>query len=290
MIYSPSQTRSWATCRFKWFLEQYIGAKWALIGKAELAAAVGTAVGGALSAFYSGSQNGVKWRVEELIELAREQYRQHLDKLKASGLEMLDIPEVEKYPTLIEPMLVAYFKDPQLDPNQVKGVEYRTADDNPSYIDIWGADDRGLWVRDFKCKMHATGYQIAEAITEYRTSWQLAHYVDALHRAIGEMPYKTEISLIIASPKTQHVVLTYEVDKEWMRWWRKSAERLWAEIDEARAWVEANHPNIEQAREHFGMAPDHNEGRYRCQYLQLCTFGGGEPDLSTGFITVKERK
>lgn len=277
-IYSPSQTMQWDRCRFKWYLSRYRRIEYRYIGKKNLAACLGKAVGGVLAMKYNPDDTAVsKMTPDQLVELAEAYYNRELDVLISEGLELCGAPEEVKYPALIPDMLKAYLKKPCIkDDWEVKGTEYQCGEENVSFIDAWGVNGRGVWILDWKCKMTARPYQITQELAKYKHSWQLGHYVWSLRQRLGEWPKVAGISLVVGEPIAQHQYMEYEVDLDYMAWWERTAVRLWGEIDKAREWLAA-HPTatLDEVKTHLGMSTSHMDGIFTCDMLEPCmTYGG----------------
>ena len=289
-IKSPSQTMQYERCPFNWYLNRKQGVRSRYVQKRDLAACVGQAVGGALAIKYN-PDNTHDHSLDDLKALAQATYLTNVNALISEGREFIDSVESELYPQLIDRMLYAYEKTNFIQYEWiVKGTEYQCSDDNKSFIDIWGENDRGMWVVDWKCKMTAKPYQITQELAKYRHSWQLGHYVWSLHRLTGEWPQTAGISLIVGDPIPQHKYMEFEVDLNFMRWWETTAYKLWARIDEAEDWCE-KHPQhtIEDAMHYFGMSTNHMDGPWSCDMEPICFLHDGDASTSNSHIQI-ERK
>ena len=283
----------WDRCRFKWYLSRYKRIEYRYIGKKHLAACVGKAVGGVLAMKYNPTESVVaSMNPTDLADLATEYYNVELDALLQSGLELCGSPEEVKYPALIPDMLKAYLKKPCVLPEwTVKGTEYQCGAENIAFIDIWGENDRGIWVIDWKCKMTARPYQITQELAKYKQSWQLGHYVWSLHERIGDWPKTAGISLIVGEPIATHQYMEFEVDLEYMKWWQVTASRLWGEIDAAREWLDARPGvSIEEVKAYLGMSTSHMDGIFTCDMLEPCMTYGGDVQGIDNYVEVKELK
>ena len=289
MIRSPSQTMTWDKCHFKWYLSRIKGVRDVAIGKRELAACVGKGVGAAMSLHFNHRDS---WTPGQLVEVAQSVYDSELQVELDTGRSLIGLPEEVKYPELMPGMISAYFKKPCIpDDSTILGTEYKCGEDNNSYIDIWGENQRGYWVIDWKCKMKATPYQVTQELAKYKNSWQLGHYVWSLERLLKEWPKTAGIGLFVGEPTARFQYMEFEVDLGFMKWWEASARRLWAEMDAAEEWLDKHpHADVEEIREHLGMATDHRvDGFYRCEYDDLCFLYDGDPTLAGNLITVERR-
>jgi hypothetical protein len=246
---------------------------------------VGQAVGGVLAVKYS-PDNQHDHSLEECVKLADVMYEKNLSEYLAEGRELVDSVESMLYPALIKPMLTAWFKKPFItDGWVVKGTEYQCADDNRSFIDVWGTNERGVWVTDWKAKMVAKAYQITQELAKYQHSWQLGHYVWSLHRMLNEWPKTAGISLLVGDPVPQHQYMEFEVNLDFMKWWEASAFKLWGQIEDAEEWCDKHpHASIEEAREHFGMSTNHMEGPWKCDMEAVCFLYDGDASVSANHV------
>lgn len=286
-IKSPSQTMTADRCMFKWYLGRKLGVQSRYIEKRDLAACVGQGVGGALALYYRPDSTQV-YTVPDLIELATTMYQVELQKRIDEGKEYVDCVESELYPSLINGMLTAYMKKPFPQEGwEVLGTEYQCGEDNKSFIDIYGKNARGLWLTDFKCKMIAKPYQITQELAKYAHSWQLGHYAWSLSRHLGELPKTAGISLMVGDPIPQHQYMEYEVDPAFIKWWEAAAFKVWDKIEAAEEWLDKHpHHTIEEAKEYFGMATDHMDGIWKCEFTDPCFMYGGDVSGADSYIQV----
>lgn len=289
-IRSPSQTMLFDRCRWKWYLARKLGVTEVYIGKRDLAAAVGTSVGRALSVYYKQKMGGDNVPMNSLKEFALQQFEHEVQAQVDKGRDVANIPESVKYPALIPKMLDAYFKEPCVPPDwQVLGTESKCGPDNTAFIDIWGRNDRGVWVIDFKCKMSCKPGSIVYELQDYERSWQLGHYVWSLHRLLGEWPVTSGINLIVGEPKPTSKYMEFEVDLDWMRWWESTAIGIWAEMDRVEDTL-AEHPDwsLDQIRDFLGMSTSHKDGIFKCDLYDLCMDHGGDHTSTDAYIQVEK--
>jgi hypothetical protein len=270
MPYSPSQTRLFSRCAYKWYLERHLGLRHKAIGKREMAACVGSAVGTALACYYKG---GSDLTTNTLAEVAENRFtflvRERLQRIPGSFIALEEA--YEQYRTFPRQLVEAYFKAPTIPPDwTVTGVEERLSDTHESYLDVAGTCTRGRWVLDFKCKMNVRAGNVEGELLKYANDSQLLQYVQEYRTKYPTEPVDFyRIVLLVASPKCLVTYADFEVNETVLAARHESNHAIWAKMDAARTAL----PTVASPFHAVPMAADHYDGIFKCDMYDICMSG-----------------
>lgn len=289
-MYSPSQTKTYSRCQYKWFLHKILGVQSSYVGKRDLAAAVGTAVGAAVQASVRGT-----FTESELIQQAQARYEHEVITKCGTTKSVLDSEEAVVYPTLIAPMVKAFLKAQPIPKDWVvTHAESPISDSYDAYIDLAGTCPRGLWVADVKCRMNEKKWFMNNSVLKYQFDNQLSQYCREWKKRPGNEGIPLEfyrIIYIVGSPEAACIYQDFEIDWEYMRGREISDERTWNDMSmksnvlDVYAMKYGSYSKIPKdlVYQTVPMASDHMEGFYKCDMWDAClTYAGNVaqvPDL-----------
>lgn len=292
-MFSPSQTKTFSRCRWKWFLSKFLGAGGAGIGKRDLAAAVGTSVGAALQAHYR-----QKLSRDQLVAQAMDRYQYEVEEKCKHGRYVIDCEEAVVYPTLIPQMIEAFLKaKPIPDEWEVTHAETGISDDYEAYIDIVCKTPTGPIVMDVKCRMNEKQGFMHNSLLKYQFDPQLLQYCREWSKKSGEKVERYRIIYIVGSPKALCIWEDFEVDWDYMALREMSDAVLWSDMAAAALSLKQlalKHGGyrkipLQEVMLHAPMASEHMDGFYKCDMWDPCLVYAGDVEKVPGFIQI-ERK
>jgi len=292
-MFSPSQTKLYSRCQYKWFLSKFLGINDAFVGKRDLAACVGTAVGAALQAHYRG-----KFTEAELISQAESRYQHELASKCKNGRSVLDCEEASIYPSLIPGMVQAFLKKNPI-PNdwKVTHAESPISDDYDAFVDLAGDCPRGWFVADIKCRMNEKPGFMQNSLLKYQFDPQLSQYCREWSERYPEKPLEFyRIIYIVGSPTPSCIWQDFEIDWEYMVHRKNSDEAIWANMSKKKAVLETwakqfggySHIPKHLVYQIVPMASDHMDGYFKCDMWEPCLTYGGKVDQVPGLIQVEK--
>ena len=270
-IYSPSQTVLWDQCALKRTLHYQ---KWVsrIVGKRDLAAMLGQAVGTGLADHYQGvaaggakcstgcladgwsTQTGMlTWAPSTLARTAAEQLLAALvpggrriepwDQAQADALPMRAARAVERYIDSGGPIPPEW---------RILAVE-ETLPSGVARPDLVVDDGRGPTPLDFKTRLTLKPEYLAREQTRWQTSWQLYHYAWELK---ADHYY---ICLLVLEPRFRAELYPFEIHPQTLQRWELSAKAKWAAMQAE-----------DENRARPAMAAQHTDAFGDCEYLKAC--------------------
>ncbi|UOF78751.1 pD-(D/E)xk nuclease superfamily [Caudoviricetes sp.] len=285
--YSPSQTRLFSRCPYKWYIEKYLHLRPSILGKRDLAACVGTAVGAALATYYKHNR---QVEYSTLVGLAQDRYQQEVETHIKAGRSIYDEETAIAYSGYPLTLLNEYMKnesDHIPADFTVTDVESRMCETHESYIDIGGTCDRGRWIADFKCRMNVKPGSVEAELNKYAFDSQLLQYVDEYQKKTNQPVAFYRIIMLVAAPKPMVRWQDFEVSQHVVNARAASNTRIWSDIHVATQWLAALDVLDRHARtavvEAVPMAADHYDGIFKCEYTDVC-FGDYESPADSGTL------
>ena len=293
-MFSPSQTKTFSRCRFKWFLHKLLGTDYSTVGKRDLAAAVGTAVGAAIQSHYllKGTLS-----IDQLIAQAQERYTYEVAERCKAGRVVEDCEEAVTYPGLIPGMIRAFFKKkPIPDEWIVTNAESTVSDDYNAFLDLAGTCPRSPWIADIKCKMNEKGGFIRNSLLKYQYDPQLLQYVREWSKK-GEKVEFYRIIYIVGGPIPTCAFEDFEIDWDYMLLREVSDCQIWSEMLAAQSQLKAlasihggySRIPLDKVVEITPMASEHMDGFYKCDMWDPCLLYAGDVKHTPNYIQI-ERK
>ena len=294
-MFSPSQTKTFSRCKFKWFLQKCMGTDYSTIGKRDLAACVGTAVGAMFPAYYLHDR---KLTQNQLIELVISRYHHEVKERCTHGREVQDCEEAIKYPEMLPHMVEAVLKaKPIPDDWKVLNAEAAVSDEYNAYLDLAGICQRGLWIADVKCKMQEKIGYMQNSLLKYQFDPQLLQYVREWSKKQGQQVEFYRIIYVVGSPVAACTYQDFEIDWDHMALREMSDATIWSDM--AAANLNLKHLAeqyggyskipLEKVMLHAPMAPEHMDGFYKCDMWDPCLLYAGDAAASPNYIQI-ERK
>lgn len=295
-MYSPSQTKTYSRCRFKWFLSKFLGVDYATIGKRDLAAGVGTAVGAAIQAHYlhKGSLS-----VEELVKQAESRYAFEVAQRTATGRTVQDCEEAEKYPGMIPGMIHAFLKTNPI-PKEwtVDACEAPVNDDYAAYLDLAGTCPRGVWIADVKCKMMEKAGYVSNSLLKFQFDPQLLQYCREWSKKKGQNVQFYRIIYVVGSPVPLCRYQDFEVDWDYMALREQADEVIWWDMKAAEIGLKNlkelygsySAIPLEKVQLYAPMAPEHMDGIFKCDMWDPCLLYSGDVSSSSDYISIERKK
>ena len=272
-VYSPSQTKLFLECEYKWYLERKQGYKSRYVEKRDVAAALGSAYGAAWAHYF---QTGRVMTTEEVTQAAISHYQEELAKL-TSNREMLAEDKAQEYESLIPKMIQRTMDSDDFIPTSwsVTAVEGLVDDGAGSRIDLGGKDQNGRpWFWDNKVKTFVKTSDVDYAFTRYfDKDWQMMHYAWAYSQMIGELVNTYYIGMMVVSPTTRFYVRPFTVTETDVVNWLESACVVWGRMEEAEKRLGALTENG-NPRAITPMSNNHYGNFGKCSHYGLCFDGG----------------
>lgn len=292
-MFSPSQTKLFARCRYKWFLSKVLGTDYAYIGKRDLAACVGVAVGAAVQSYYLSNRT---LSVTQLVEQAKSRYEHEVAERCAGTRQVADCEEAVTYPGLLEPMVKAFLKKQPVPAEwTVDACENPVSDDYHAYLDMAGQCPRGPWIADVKCKMSEKIGYMQNSLLKYQFDSQLLQYVREWSKKVGQKVQFYRIIYIVGSPVAACQYQDFEVDWSYLDLREQSDVALWQEMAAANLQLKYyatryggySRIPLEKVMSVTPMSPEHMDGFYKCDMWEPCLVYAGDASASPNYIQVE---
>lgn len=250
-IYSPSSTINFQRCP-QYFVYQRQGWQTKVVGKPQVAMAVGLGIGYGMELIFKGVPTA------KAIECAMVHSLVMVDTAIAGGAYLL--PSVEKsyelIPKRVEKALRRFWKDGSL-PNDWRDfrAELVFPDHGNCRVDLLHNSDLGPCITDFKTKVTAVDYIVDNFLFDAETSWQMYHYVWAA-REMGLKVDSFAIVLIVIEPFKVYVE-QFMVDEQVLERWVKDAHYWWKLMEIAEAFPEKA-MRVGDCRTKYGLCDMHS--------------------------------
>lgn len=235
-VYSPSQTATFMENPVNRRL-QYIE-KWRprQIGKKELSAILGGAVGAGLAEYNrTRRDNPGRLDARELFaEVASKYAKAELARYQAQGFTFYEreLPTVGRLPERAAKGVLKYIAQDPVPPSwEILSVEETRKAHGWARTDLTTRSPQGLTVIDYKTKLTLKEDYREKTLSEYRNAWAMLHYAWAESEVHGEHVPVYYIALIILEPQFTILFDPTFIAPEVMQMWRISARRVWAVME-----------------------------------------------------------
>jgi hypothetical protein len=266
VAYSPTQTVAWLECPTKRALyRQGIVAR--QYGRRELAAVLGQGMASGLEAYNRARLAGEEAHVDDIVAVGQARVAREFAAFDAAerGLDPRDHAQRDAVPERVSKGLRAYMAaDPIPSTWAVVGVE-TPLNGGSARPDLIVDDGRGACALDYKTKLTLKPEYEAREVERWQVSHQLMHYTTLLKAT------SYYICLLVLEPRFRAVIIPFEVDRDVLVRWARSAERIWAQMAAedagAEPWMAATHADV------YG----------RCEYVDYCF--GTTYQRERGYVT-----
>lgn len=274
-IYSPSSTKVFMECPYKWFLKRQQGYESRYYTKRDVAASLGAAFGKAMEVFYNTNQ---KLTVEDITTVAQtELLRHHLESKGTREVNDEVYAKKEEYYNTLPRMIQTYMTSPDKIPADwnVLVMEGLVGDDHEAYIDMGGEDELGKpWFLDFKVKSYCAKNQIPWQIKRFAYDWQMLHYAWAYSQKIEKFVDTYYIGMMVATPTPHFVRQVFHLREEHILTWLDTAQWWWSKMEEC------------ERSGYYPMSANHHTQFGPCPYIPMCFEEGG----ANGYVKIEKRK
>lgn len=271
-IYSPSQTKLWMECPYKWYLSRVAKYESRYIEKRHLAALVGQSYGLGMAHYF---RSGRTLNVDQVVDIVQNNWDHELSTARQTRELQADDLAI-KYPGYFRKMIERTLASEEFIPEswEVSAVEELVGGDtHKAYIDLGGKDNAGrdyFW--DFKCKMYCVTRSVPFKLAEYEYDWQMLHYAWAYSETIGRFVDTYYIGMMVVQPTTRLYVRAFYVTPEVVTQWLTSAVTHW------KAMTLAEERLKDPDTDPLEVAPMTNEHHKfgKCSHFGLCFHEGAD--------------
>lgn len=297
-VYSPSQTQTWVQCPVKRMLAYNERWRPRTLGKRELAAVLGQAIGAGLAAYYSNPH-----ATTNVASVAYANAVALMSQFESLGASVASWDQAQALATP-ERARQAVEKSVALDQAgrvlpatwRVLDVERTLPDHGHARIDLGVDDGAGPAVLDWKVKLSLKEIYRQKEVEKFRYSGQMYHYnwayaqyvrsqAGAGHYRVfeGDFLPRFYIGLMVLEPKFSFELLSFDVSPEDHQKWLASARSTW--IDMERDDFETSPPHTPR------MAWEHEDNYGPCEFKKACFEYHWDPALmSNDYIQLPKRE
>ena len=264
MIYSPSLTELWKFCPLKAHLQR-IEMLEPVVNRNLLARLAGTAIAEAVTVLHREWQRTGADVVPApyIIAAAKERGTKYLS-LSATHYQVCGVQveqgTVDNKLLEIQRVIERYAKAMPLAGYTIVDVERELPQYGRCRIDLGViTPGKDYAIADVKYKANLDAKYRESTINEYLDSWQFEHYAWAYEETIGKPVPLKYLLMITMRPSFAIDLIPREVDREWQKVWKQSAEVTWKDMTEER-----------QGTRPMGISAVHKSNFGPCEMRGVC--------------------